>query len=34
MAEIFWTLNYLMDYDEPSVQAVLTQIPSIIEKAC
>lgn len=34
LSEMFWTLNYLMDYDEPSVEAVLTQISNLVQRAC
>jgi len=32
LSEIFWTLNYLMDFDEHTVLEVFTQIPNLVVK--
>jgi hypothetical protein len=30
LTEMFWTLNYLLDFDESSVQTILKQIPTLV----
>ncbi len=32
LAEMFWTLNYILDYDEMSVIEVLNQIPNVLQR--
>ena len=34
LAEIFWNINYLMDFNEECVVKVLEQIPNMVERLC